>query len=471
MNKHTILPSLALLLVLSAPRLRAADKPAATSPDKASAAALAAPADEPYQLKNQTYQTSTLFITKAITRHGMNECEPKVYKGNAYAIYSRQEDERIMVVKVPLNGSAAVTLPLVKVKATDPKQKGYTASSDNHAVYIITVDRSGYIHVCGGVHSGPVTYWRSDRPEDISSFTHVMPDDTLPNDTQPCPIAGSITFPVFLSDRHGKLFWTAVQSCGALCSYDETNKLWTALGKPLGTMTKDKRSDNISFFYTDKKDHATTDTSILKGGLSQKHFSVAWDSKDRMHMVFGMLNKNTYLGDKDIKKFAHSILYAYSDDGGKTVFKSNGEQIRLPILTEEGPNQGEVITSEGAGQAQIAVDKADRPMIWCQNKTGDHCFRLESGRWVDYPAAPDGNNFSTDPSGVVICKHQKHDKAGFTRFWNPDGRNSETLDLPVKGYDRECYRDTGELVWVSLSGNPTSATYTMHRTVLKPVSK
>ena len=190
-----------------------------------------------------------------------------------------------------------------------------------------------------------------------------------------------------------------------------------------------------------------------------------------MHMVFGLLNRHTYIGDRG---HAHTILYAYSDDGGKTVYKSNGERIQLPILPDAGSHQGEVILSEGDAEAQIAVDKAGRPMLWCHSQTGQHCFRLESGRWVDYPAAPDGVGgiFSTDPSGVVICNHHhRQDKEVLTRFWNPDGRNTQILDLPVKGYDREYYRDTGELVWTSLHGKTTSATYTLHRTVFDRVSK
>ena len=438
-------------------------------------AAFAAPADEPYLLENQAYRTSTLFTTKSVTRDGMGACEPKVFKGNAYAIYMRHGDEVIMVAKVPLNGSTAVTLPLGTVNKDSTKLK--SAPSDNHCVYIIDVDRAGYIHVCGGMHSSRINYWRSDKPEDISSFTRIMPDDTLPPDTQPCPIAGSITFPRFFSDRHGKLFWTAVQGCGPLCSYDETTKLWTALGDQLGELARKprKQGDQISFYYTDKSKHATTDTTKVKGGLSQKGFSVTWDSKDRMHMLIVLLNRNTYIGDH---KSAHTVLYAYSDDGGKTVYQSNGERIQLPISPDAGPHQGEVMISDSDGDSHIAMDKADRPIIWCYSgKTGQHCFRLESGRWVDYHVAPVGGDLSTDPSGVLICKHHKHDNDyGFTRFWNPDGRNSQTIDLPVKvkGYDQEYYRDTGELVWTSdyaLHGKTKSANYAIHRTVFDRMKK
>ncbi len=447
-----------------------------------SPAAFAAPADEPYNLMNQAHQTSTLFTTKSITRHGMGGGKPKVYKGNIYALYAREEDERVMVAKVSLNGSAAVTMPLVTVADTTPKQKGYKAPEDNHGQYIIEVDGSGYIHVCGAMHSSHIVYWRSDRPEDISPFTRKLPDNTLSPGTQPCPIAGSLTFPHFFSARNGQLFWTCQQGDGPLCSYDETTKLWTALGSPLGThASKTKNSNYISFFYEDNVSRTSTDTNSVKGGITQRIIDVAWDSKNRMHLAMGLLNKNTYgkhLGN------ATDILYAYSDDGGKTVYKSDGKRIQLPIRAEAGPHQGEVIINESSDHTtnyawldagvHIAVDKADRPMIWCHSHTtGNHCFRLESGRWVDYPAAPFGSSFSTDPSGVVICKHDKSDNRGFTRFWNPDGRNSETLDLPerVRGYDQKYYRDTGELVWTSLSGKSTSATYTIHRTVFDRVSK
>ncbi|MCX7007867.1 MAG: BNR-4 repeat-containing protein [Kiritimatiellaeota bacterium] len=270
MKQKTILTLLAVVLV--AANLKAADQPTDPKPDgkTASPSAFAAPADEPYDLKNQARQTSTLFTTKSITRNVMGECTPKVYKGNVYAIYMRKGDEVIMVAKVPLNESKAVPLPLTKNERTAP--------SDNHSLFILTVDRSGYIHVCGGMHSSKINYWRSDRPEDISSFTHIAEDDKLPPNTQPCPIAGSITYTLFFSDRHGQLFWTCVQGCGPLCSYDETKKLWTALGKPLSTVGAGRnRADNISFYYTDKTKHSTTDTTEVKGGLSKKHFSVAWE--------------------------------------------------------------------------------------------------------------------------------------------------------------------------------------------------
>ncbi|MEI7652354.1 MAG: BNR-4 repeat-containing protein [Verrucomicrobiota bacterium] len=471
MNKHTILPSLTLLLVLNALRLNADDKPTATSADKASAAAFAASANEPHQLKNQKFHTSTLFSADSLNRSGMGECVIQVFKGNVYGVYGQQGDERIMVAKVPLDGSAAVTMPLVK--GTDTEEKGYRARKDNHSIYIIAVDGSGYIHVCGGMHSALITYWRSDRPENVSSFSRYTPDDKQPPGKQPCPIAGHITFPHFFSDHHGQLFWSCHQGCGPLCSYDETTKLWTALGSKLGTMASSaKERDYISFFYEDNKSYSTPDPDRVKGGMTSRGFDLAWDSKNRMHMAIGLLNIDAHAKGRHTGS-ATDILYAYSDDGGKTVFKSNGKQIQLPIRAEAGPNQGEVILTANdvsvSSQPVIAVDKEDRPVIWCHSyKTGDHCFRLESGQWVDHPTAPVAGSISTDPGGVMVGRTKKD---CFTRFWNLDGRNVQTLDFPVLNYDKAYYQHTGELIWTSLSGKSTSSTYTIHRTVFDRVSK
>lgn len=459
MNRCAIQPMLLLALAFAVQPLNATEQ------------SVPPQIDELFQLKDQPYQTSTLFTAASFARSGMGEGVIQVYKGNVYGIYGEQGDQRIMVAKVPLDGSAAVTQPLVT--GTDTKEKGYTARQDNHGIYIIAVDRAGYIHVCGGMHSALITYWRSDRPEDISSFTRYMLDDKQPPGKQPCPIAGHITFPHFFSDRHGQLFWTCAQGCGPLCSYDEKTKLWTALGRELGSMARSaKERDYISFYYEDNKSYSTPDPDRVKGGMTSRGFDLAWDSKNRMHMAIGLLNVDAHAKGRHTGS-ATDILYAYSDDGGKTVFKSDGTKIQLPIRAEAGPNQGEVILTANdvsiSSQPVIAVDKEGRPIVWCHSyKTGDHCFRLESGQWVDHPTAPVAGSISTDPIGVMVGRTKRE---CFTRFRNLDGSNIQTLDLPVLNYDKAYCQHTGELIWTSLSGKSTNCTYTIHRTVFNGESK
>jgi hypothetical protein len=203
-----------------------------------------------------------------------------------------------------------------------------------------------------------------------------------------------------------------------------------------------KERDYISFYYEDNKSYSTPDPDRVKGGLTQRGFHVVCDSKNRMHMAIGLLNRDKH-GEGAHTGNASDILYAYSDDGGKTVFKSDGKQIQLPIRAEAGPNQGEVIFNENGAliscHARIGLDNAERPMISCHSyKTGDHCFLLESGHWVPCPAALVGREVTIPPSNVMIDKED---------------------------YDRAYYINTGELVWTSLSGGKESFTFTVHRTV------
>lgn len=436
-----------------------------------SAAASTGPVDEPFLLPSQTYTTRKLFTTASINRNA-NSCRTAVYNGYVYTVYARQGDERMMVAKIPLDGSAAASQTLVGV--TDPKARGYTASANNHKVWDVAVDRAGYIHVTGDMHTRmDMGYWRSDKPESISSFTQIEWEDKPPGTPLRCPISKGTTFPHFWKDRKGQLFWSAQQSSSflPLCSYDETTRLWTSLGGP-----KPIKGGEICFAWT----HAAAyDSPTDKSGFSGSAFYPCWDSNNRMHISIGMLDKNTR--GPHPPAVGTDILYAYSDDGGKTVFKSDGTPIKFPIRPTAGPNQGEIIIEEKQDDPKcnwlnrhgtISLDKADRPMIAVKSySTGNHHFRLENGHWVDHPDFDSNSGGLADPSGVKISHND--DEKGFTRSWNPNSSNMATIPTPdaVHGVDSEHYRDTGELVWTSLTGSATKGTFTIYLTVFERVSK
>ncbi|MCE9606136.1 MAG: BNR repeat-containing protein [Planctomycetia bacterium] len=446
-----------------------ASEPVSVAPQRA--AASTGPVDEPFLLTSQTFTTRTLFTTASINRNA-NSCKTAVYRGNVYTIYARQGDERMMVAKIPLDGSAAASQPLVG--GTDPKARGYTASNNNHKTWQIAVDRAGYIHVTGDMHTRmDMGYWRSKKPEDISSFTQILEYDAPPGTPLPFPISKHTTFPHFRKDRKGQLFWSAQQSSSflPLCSYDETTRLWTSLG---GLGPKGKA---ISFASAEGA--AAYSSATDKSGFSGSAFYPCWDSNNRMHISIGMLGKNIR-GPHPAAVGSH-ILYAYSDDGGKTVFKSDGTPIQFPIVPSAGPNQGEVIIEEMKDDPNhnwlnrhgtISLDKADRPMIAVKSySTGNHRFRLENGHWVDHPDFDSNSGGSADPSGVKISENDNG--KGFIRSWNPNSSNMATIPTPaaVHGVDSEHYRDTGELVWTSLTGSESNGTFTIYLTVFDRVSK
>jgi|GEM_PF-1072836 len=448
-----------------------AAEPVSVPPERAAASTDLV--DEPFSLSSQTYKTRTLFTTACINRNA-GRCKIDVYKGNVYAIYARLGDERMMVAKIPFDGSAAVIQPLVG--GTDPKVRGYKASSNNHKRWIIAADRAGYIHVSGDMHTrDDMGYWRSNKPEDVSSFTQIEWEDKALGTPLRCPISEHTTFPHFNKGRTGQLFYGAYQSAYVvpLCSYDETTKLWTSLG---GRKTK-KGEEIISLAWREGISY-TRPTD--KGGFGGTSFTPVWDSNNRLHMVIGILDKDTY--GKHPPAVGTSILYVYSDDGGKTVHRADGTPVQYPIRASSGPeaNRGDIILEEMKDpkfnwlnrHAGLSLDKADRPTIAVESyTTGMHYFRLENGHWVDHRESGSNSCDPVDPSGVRLTDSDTGKE--FKRFWNPNSRNMATIPTPgaVDCFDKDYYRNTGELVWLTVKGSGTDATFTIYRTVFDRVSK
>jgi len=404
-----------------------------------------------------SYKTTTLFTTTSVIAKA-NTFQIWVHKGNVYAIYALPGDpgdwrsRRMMVAKIALDGSGAVTHPLVA--GTNPAVRGYCLSPNNHKTWEIAVDRAGYIHVCGDMHTHmDMGYWRSDKPEDVSSFTQIEWENKPPGTPLRCPISQNTTFPHFWKDRKGQLFWSAQQSRSFLpfCSYDETTKLWTPLGgRGFG------KEGNICLAHANG---AAYSTSSNKGGFSASSFRAVWDSKNRLHMMIGMLDKDTH--GPHPPGVGTDIIYVYSDDGGKTAHRADGTPVKYPICGSSGPkaNRGDIILEEMSDpnykwlnrNAGLYLDKAERPVIVVESyTTGRHYFRLENRKWVEHPDGKGLEGRATDPGSIIHALH--------LRVWN-------------KRYDHNYFRDTGELVWVSVEGYRAKATYTVHRTVFNGVKK
>lgn len=436
------------------------DEPTESSEDSSAESddtALGIPTVKTATVDAASYKTSTLFTTTSVIANA-NSFPICVYNGNAYAIYAIPGDasdwrsKRMLVAKIPLSGSGAETHPLVA--GTDNKVRGYCLSPNNHKTWEIAVDRAGYIHVSGDMHTHmDQGYWRSNKPEDVSSFTQIKWEKKPPGNPLKCPVSRSTTFPHFWKDRKGQLFWSAQQSSNFLpfCSYDETTKLWTSRGGP-----KPIKGGEICLAWTKGASHDPTNP---KSRFSASSFGAVWDTKNRLHMVIGMLDKDTF--GSHPPAVGTSILYAYSDDGGKTVHRADGTRIQYPIRASSGPkaNQGDIILEEMSApdnkwlnrHGGIYLDKADRPMIAVNSyTTGRHYYRLEAGKWVEHPGGKGLEARSPDPKSLIDALH--------LRVWK-------------KRYDKNYFRDTGELVWVSVEGYRAKATYTVHRTVFNGVKK
>ena len=206
----------------------------------------------PYDLSQETYKTETLFSYDGCMDHRLmaNSGQPKVYKNHVYlslVVYGR----RVRILQVPLDGGEA------KIGRLDPD---YVIAEDSHQYFTLSVDKTGYIQVVGGMHGGPWKHWISVKPEDVSKFVRTATEESFkePKTDKPKvvskpgpavpglkgPPGCGITYPHFLTDAAGNVFLYARGSApdfrkgkngkivhiGLLSTYDAVTRDWRLLG-------------------------------------------------------------------------------------------------------------------------------------------------------------------------------------------------------------------------------------------------
>jgi hypothetical protein len=70
---------------------------------------------------------------------------------------------------------------------------------DSHNSVTFGIDRDGYIHLAGNMHVNPITYFRSTKPNDISTLEQVM--EMVGTNEKRC------TYPHFMKTREGVLLF------------------------------------------------------------------------------------------------------------------------------------------------------------------------------------------------------------------------------------------------------------------------
>lgn len=109
------------------------------------------------------------------------------HQQNIYLAYYNQENN-MTIVKTDLEGNIL--------------QKSYlpeNAGRDSHHAVNLGLDPNGYIHVSGNMHKDPLSYYRSKRAYDISSFDAIH--QMIGEDEESC------TYPVFFEDKTWNLYF------------------------------------------------------------------------------------------------------------------------------------------------------------------------------------------------------------------------------------------------------------------------
>ena len=314
------------------------------------------------------------------------------YNGSIYFTWVDNKMRTMIAKKTP---GRKVTTSVILPKSDRDK---------NHSLPSVAVDKNGYIHVVYNMHQSRWqegdTGWQykvSDKPEDISSFTFVGddPDRTIPGKY--------ITYPAFTKDRNGDLYVTfrhrthpdgnygfdGSQGIG-IAKYDANSKRWCMLG---GTNYKHGIK---TFFWSDSSRH----WGNKKPGYQGYRAKLFFDRNNRMHVSWDVFIAP---GEE-----ASHIMYAYSDDGGKTFKKANGQTIdSLPIT----PQNGDIVEHASRGiydtRTYVSVTPDGRPIVSFEDRSvGKSYYKIWNGDgWghkkvlpVDYPA-----NFIVDSDGVMTA--------------------------------------------------------------------
>jgi hypothetical protein len=242
---------------------------------------------------------------------------------------------------------------------TDFKKPPFTESPatcklgwDSHNYVTMAIDSQGYVHLSGNMHCNNLTYFRTEKPYDITTLRQIK-NMTASEETK-------CTYPVFMKKPDGTLLFkyrTGSSGNGneIYNIYDAEKKQWSRL---LDQPLTDGKGQRNAYFQGPKL-----------GPDEKYHLSWVW--------------RETYDCSTN-----HDLSYAQSPDLVNW-YASSGEIIKLPITLETKglivdpiPVKGGIINGTGKigfdndNNAVLSYHKFDK-----DGKTQAYCARLIEGKW------------------------------------------------------------------------------------------
>lgn len=198
-----------------------------------------------------------------------------------------------------------------------------------HICPTIGVDKKGYIHICGDMHNDKWKYFRSDKPENITSWTR---RNDLPGN--------GITYPTIFYDKNREMF---------LCFRHESNVAGKGnhrggiirynADKDTFVMLGGNNYDDITGYAPKIPPLGSKPTTMIWGNgfggngcwYTKTGIRLFFDKKNRMHLVATVINE--CLGANLGHQSNTHIIYAYSDDLGQIWHQAGGATITTLPLT------------------------------------------------------------------------------------------------------------------------------------------
>lgn len=324
---------------------------------------------------NQPRVLSILEVDRVWAGHPVGFCLRTVGERQFVAYY---DAERQMTVAVRrLNETVWQKAQIVSAQPDAPGYKTAVTSTrlgwDSHNSVTLAVDGDGYLHLSGNMHVNALTYFRSERPWDITSFVQHFAM-TGENEDR-------CTYPRFLYDRAGDLIFHYRDGSSGNGSeiynrWDRAEQRWVRLlDRPL--------TDGQGLM------NAYLHEPVL-GPDGRFHMSWVWrDTPDC--------------------KTNHDLSYAVSDDlvHWQT---ANGDPIDLPmtlqtpgVIVDPVPAEGGIINGSGKvgfdsrGRVILTFHKFDQ-----QGNTQAYNARWEGDKWVIYRTSDWGYRWWFEGGGSIV---------------------------------------------------------------------
>lgn len=395
------------------------------------------------QAQTTTWTTDAAYDSD--TSNNQNPTSVTTYNGSTYYVYTNPS-RQMVVGKINPSGTIQLDTVFDLELGLDEKY---------HICPTLGVDKLGYIHICGDMHNDSWKYFRSNKPEDISGWTRRYDLPGL-----------EITYPTFFYDknremyclfRHRKNVTGDGNQRAGIVKYITENSTFVSMG-------------GISYTEQDGS-LATTNTMAWGNGFGgngcwyiKPGHRIYFDGNNRMHFIACVINlcldsfgPNDVYSPSVLKGGFESnthILYAYSDDIGKTWHKAGGALIASLPLTVNNASIALDRTSQHdiiGGECELGAFNTNTPVIsyMLNSDQSRHGIKWNGTAWVEFTIPHPYNIFMCRPNGYTAWYNNS-----FIDCTN-DGVNWTSLSggifpfprgaslVAATGLDREYFKQTG----------------------------
>jgi hypothetical protein len=226
---------------------------------------------------------------------------------------------------------------------------------DSHNSVTLGIDKDGYLHLSGNMHVNPLTYFRSTKPNDISTLVQVM--EMVGTNEKRC------TYPHFINTREGALLFHYRD--GASGEGNEIYNIWSCETKKWNRML---------------------DTPLTDGqGLMNAYQTQPILMEDNWYHVYWVWR------DTPDCSTNHDLSYIKSPDL-KNWFNPFGDPIKLPatldnksVIVDPVPVKGGIINLA----AKLCLDKNMKPVFVYHkyDSAGNIQFyvaQIENRKWISH---------------------------------------------------------------------------------------